>query len=159
MTTETILSSEEIKEIQDTYSHFPVKSAVCIEALKIIQKNHRWVSDEAVKELATLLEMSPDAIDSVATYYNLIFRKPVGRHVILVCDSVSCWIMGYEKIIAYLKNKLAIGYGETTPDDRFTLLSIPCLGTCDHAPAMIIDEDLHRDLTTDKLDDILKTYI
>ena len=156
--TEKILTKEQVEEIQEIYKHFPVRSAACIEGLKVIQKYHRWVSDEAVKELATLLLLSPAAVDSVATYYNLIFRRPVGRHVILVCDSVSCWIMGYTEIVDHLKNKLAIGYGETTAEDRFTLLSVACLGTCDHAPAIMIDEDLHRDLTVDKLDKILDTY-
>jgi NADH-quinone oxidoreductase subunit E len=156
--TERVLTAEDITEIEHVYAHFPLRSAACIEGLKIIQKNHRWVSDEAVKELADVLEMSAAAIDSVATYYNLIFRRPVGRHVILVCDSVSCWIMGYEKILDYLRTKLDINYGETTMDDRFTLLSVCCLGTCDHAPAIMIGNDLHRDLTTDKLDQILETY-
>jgi len=156
--TEKILTSGDITEIEEVCRHFPLRSAACIEGLKIIQKNHRWVSDDAVKELGGLLEMSPAAIDSVATYYSLIFRKPVGRHVIMVCDSVSCWIMGYEEILNQLKNRLKIGYGETTTDDRFTLLSICCLGTCDHAPAIMINNDLHRDLTPDKLDEILETY-
>ncbi|TVZ28646.1 NADH-quinone oxidoreductase subunit E [Gillisia sp. Hel_I_86] len=158
MAEENILSEKEITEIREIYSHFPLKSAACIEGLKVVQKYHRWVSDKALKELAAILEMSPDAVDSVATYYSLIFRKPVGRHVILVCNSMSCWIMGYEEILAFLKGKLGIEYGETTPDDRFTLLAIPCLGTCDHAPALIIDEDLHRDLTPNKLEEILKKY-
>ena len=156
--TEKILTTEDITEIEKLYQHFPVKSAACIEGLKIIQKNHRWVCDQAVKELAELLLMSPAAIDSVATYYNLIFRRPVGRHVILVCDSVSCWIMGYEKILERLKDKLGISYGETTIEGRFTLLSVSCLGTCDHAPAIMINEDLHRDLAIDKLDEILDSY-
>jgi len=158
MIAEKIITREQIKEIEEIYQHFPLKSAACIQGLKVVQKHHRWVSDEAVKELAEILEMSPAAIDSVATYYSLIFRRPVGRHVIMICNSVSCWIMGYEKIVDYLKNKLAIDYGETTKDDCFTLLSIPCLGSCDCAPAMIIDEDLHKDLTTDKLDMILNLY-
>ena len=158
MTTEKVLTEEQVKEIQALYQHFPLKSAACIEGLKVIQKYKRWVSDEAVKELADILEMSPAAIDSVATYYNLIFRRPVGRHVIFMCNSVSCWIMGYEKLVEHLKNKLSIDYGETTADDRFTLLSIPCLGSCDHAPVLIIDEDLHKDLTTDQLDNILERY-
>jgi NADH-quinone oxidoreductase subunit E len=153
-----MLTNEDITAIEKVYAHFPLRSAACIEGLKIIQKNHRWVSDEAVKELAGVLDMSPAAIDSVATYYNLIFRRPVGKHVILVCDSVSCWIMGYELILDHLRTKLEIGYGETTADDRFTLLSVCCLGTCDHAPALMIDEDLHRDLTIDQLDAILETY-
>ncbi len=158
MTEEKILSEKEITEIQEIYSHFPLKSAACIEGLKVVQKYHRWVSDEALKELAVILEMSPDAVDSVATYYSLIFRRPVGRHVILVCNSMSCWIMGYEEILTFLQDKLGIGYGETTADDRFTLLPIPCLGTCDHAPALIIDEDLYRDLAPEKLEEILEKY-
>lgn len=153
-----ILSEKERMEIEEIYKHFPLKSAACIEGLKVVQKHHRWVSDEALKELAVILEMSPDAVDSVATYYNLIFRRPVGRHVILVCNSVSCYIMGYEEIIAFLRNKLAIEYGETTADDRFTLLSVPCLGDCDRAPVLMIGEDLHRNLTPEKLDKVLENY-
>ena len=153
-----ILTEELIEEIEEIARHFPMKSAACIEGLKVVQKHHRWVSDKALKELAVVLEMSPDAIDSVATYYNLIFRRPVGRHVILVCNSVSCYIMGYEEIITTLKNTLGIEYGETTPDDRFTLLSVPCLGDCDHAPVMMIGDDLHRNLTTEKVKEILGMY-
>jgi NADH-quinone oxidoreductase subunit E len=158
MIEESKIAAGAIKEIKEIYRHFPQKNAACIEGLKVIQKYHRWVTDQAVQELAELLDMSPAAIDSVATYYSLIFRRPVGRHVILVCNSVSCWIMGYEQVIAHLKKTLRIAYGETSADDRFTLLSIPCLGTCDHAPAMIIDEDLLQDLTIDKLDNILEKY-
>lgn len=158
MAHEKILSEKEIEEITDSFKHFPVKSAACIEGLKVVQKYHRWVSDEALRELATILEMSVDEVDSVATYYNLIFRKPVGRHVILVCNSVSCYIMGYDVIIDFLRQKLGIKYGETTGDDRFTLLSVPCLGDCDHAPVLMIDNDLHRNLTTDQLEKILEHY-
>ena len=158
MAQEQILSKKEIAEIEATFKHFPIKNAACIEGLKIVQKYHRWVSDEALKELAAILEMSVDAVDSVATYYNMIFRRPVGRHVILVCNSVSCYIMGYDEIIASLYQKLQIKYGETTSDDRFTLLSVACLGDCDHAPVLMIDTDLYRNLTADKLDDILDNY-
>ena len=158
MVVEKIISDQERKEIEDMFPHVPYKKAVCIDALRIVQKYHGWVSDEAVKELSELIEMSPDEIDSVATFYNNVFRKPVGRHVIMICDSISCWIMGYESILEALKNKLSIKYGETTPDNRFTLLPIVCLGNCDHAPTMIIDRDLHNDLTIDKLDEILDRY-
>ncbi|MGA8282444.1 MAG: NAD(P)H-dependent oxidoreductase subunit E, partial [Desulfobacterales bacterium] len=85
-------------------------------------------------------------------------RKPVGRHVILVCDSVSCWIMGYDRILARLKERLGIGFGETTADGRFTLLPNVCLGACDHAPVMMIDEDLYLDVGPQMLDRILDQY-
>ena len=158
MVVEKIISDQERKEIEDMFPHVPYKKAVCIDALRIVQKYHGWVSDEAVKELSEILEMSPDGIDSVSTFYNMVFRKPVGRHVIMICDSISCWIMGYEQILEALKNKLSIKFGETTADNRFTLLPIVCLGNCDHAPTMIIDRDLHNDLTIDKLDEILERY-
>src|SRR5687768_975132 len=102
--------------------------------------------------------MSPAEVDSVATFYNLIFRQPVGRHVILLCDSISCWVMGYEKIREQLMYKLGIQYGQTTPDGRFTLLPNVCLGTCDCAPALMVGNDLYQNVTTEQLDDILNQY-
>jgi NADH-quinone oxidoreductase subunit E len=153
-----MLSIEERREIEAELAHYPQKQAVCIEALKIMQRHRGWVSDEAIKDLAALLEMTPDELDSVATFYNLIFRKPVGRHVILLCDSVTCWIMGYDRLRQHLTSRLGIQLGETSPDGRFTLLPIVCLGTCDHAPALMIDNDLHRDLDPTKLDAIVAKY-
>jgi NADH-quinone oxidoreductase subunit E len=82
----------------------------------------------------------------------------VGRHVILLCNSVSCWIMGYERLHQRLCTRLGVQFGETTSDERFTLLPIVCLGTCDHAPALMIDNDLHRDVTPDSMDQVLENY-
>ncbi|MCC6384902.1 MAG: NADH-quinone oxidoreductase subunit NuoE [Bacteroidia bacterium] len=158
MAKEKVVSDEAKKEIEKLFHHLPHKQAACIDALKIVQKYNRWVSDQALEELAPILEMSPNEIDSVATFYNIIFRKPVGRHVIFLCNSVSCWIMGYEDIRKAIKEKLQIDFGMTTKDNRFTFLPIPCLGTCDHAPALIIDEDLYRDLKPAQLDEILAKY-
>jgi NADH-quinone oxidoreductase subunit E len=153
-----MLKPEEVAEIDHELPLFPQKSAACIEALKIVQKHRGWVSDEAIQDIASHLEMSPDELDSVATFYNMIYRKPVGRHVIHVCDSVSCWIMGYDAIRDALKKKLGVEYGGTTKDGRFTLLPICCLGTCDRAPAMFVGEDLHRDLSPERIDAILEKY-
>jgi NADH-quinone oxidoreductase subunit E len=143
-----MLSPAELKEIEHELSHYEQPSAATIEALKIVQKHRGWVSDEAVKDIAEKLKTSAADVDSVATFYNLIFRKPVGRHVIFQCDSVSCHIMGADGLRAKLEAKLGIKPGQTTPDGRFTLLPIVCLGTCDRAPAMLVDQDLHRDLET-----------
>jgi NADH-quinone oxidoreductase subunit E len=105
-----------------------------------------------------MLDMSPEELDSVATFYNLIFRKEVGKHVILVCDSISCWVMGYENLRDQLFSRLGIKYGETTPDGLFTVLPNCCLGTCDCAPALMIDHDLYRNVKVEELDDILRKY-
>ena len=153
-----MLTPEEIQEIQHEISLVPVKKAACIEALKVVQQHRGWVSDESMKAVADLMDMSPAELDSVATFYNLIFRQPVGRHVILVCDSISCWVMGYENLRQYLSDKLGIQYGQTTSDGRFTMLPNVCLGCCDHAPALMIDNDLYQDLQPEQLDEILNKY-
>jgi NADH-quinone oxidoreductase subunit E len=153
-----VLSPEELKEIEAEFPHYPNRQAVCIDAMKIVQKHRGWVSDESLKDIAELLGMSVDELDGVATFYNLIFRKPVGRHVIMVCDSVSCWVMGYERLRRELKNRLGIQMGETTADGRFTLLPIVCLGACDRAPAMTVDEDLHLNVDPQRLDSLLEKY-
>lgn len=153
-----MLSPEEQREIEAEFAHYPNKQAVCIDAMKIVQRRRGWVSDEVLKDVAGLLEMTVDELDSVATFYNLIFRKPVGRHVVMVCDSVSCWIMGYDRLREQLSSRLGIKMGETTADGRFTMLPIVCLGACDHAPALMVDEDLHGDLDPQKLDSVLEKY-
>lgn len=153
-----MLSAEERKEIEAEMTHYPDKKSACIDAMKIVQRHRGWISDESLRDIADCLELSVDDLDGVATFYNLIYRKPVGRHVILVCDSVSCWIMGYDQIREQLSKKLNVQLGETTADNRFTLLPIVCLGACDHAPVMMIDGDLHRDLAPHKLDQLLDGY-
>jgi NADH-quinone oxidoreductase subunit E len=153
-----MLSEEERQEIESELEHYDYKQAACIEAMKIVQRHRGWVSDESLEDLAPLLEMSVAELDNVATFYNLIYRKPVGENVILLCDSISCWLMGYEGIRDHLQDRLGIQYGETTSDGKFTLLPMVCLGTCDHAPAMMVGEDLYRDLSPEKVDQILEKY-
>jgi NADH-quinone oxidoreductase subunit E len=153
-----MLTTEEKKEIEAEFPRYEQKRAACVEALKIVQRHRGWVSDEVLIAVAEFLEMTPAELDAVATFYNLIFRKPVGKHVILVCDSVSCWIMGYERILQYLQERLGIVLGETTADGVFTLLPIVCLGACDQAPAMMIDDELYGNLDPAKIDEILANY-
>jgi NADH-quinone oxidoreductase subunit E len=153
-----MLTPEERQEIEAEFARYPNKQAVSIDAMKIIQRHRGWVSDESLRDLGEVLDMTPDELDGVATFYNLVFRKPVGRHVVLICDSVSCWIMGYKKLCHAFTSRLGVDLGGTTADGRFTLLPIVCLGTCDHAPAMMVDNDLHHDLDPDKLDEVLEKY-
>lgn len=153
-----MLTAEERHEIEHHLRQYPFKRAACIEALKSVQKTRGWVSDETLREVAAVLEMSSHELDSVATFYNLIYRRPVGRHVILLCDSVSCWIVGYDPLREALMQKLNVKMGETTADGRFTLLPIACLGACDKAPAMMIDEDLHAPVELNRLGEILEAY-
>jgi len=153
-----MLTAQERNEIELSLDQYELKKAAAIDALKIVQKHRGWVSDEALTDLADALEMSSAELDAVATFYNLIFRRPVGRHVILVCDSVSCWIMGYGTMLDHLKKRLGIGLGETTTDNRFTLLPQVCLGACDLAPVMMIDDVLYGGLDEARIDEILNSY-
>jgi len=153
-----MLTTEEIKEIEHAIKLVPYKKAASVEALKVVQEHRRWISDESLRDVAQFLDMSPEELDSVATFYNLIFRKEVGKHVILVCDSISCWVMGYENLRDEIFKRLAVQYGETTTDGQFTVLPNCCLGTCDCAPALMIDHDLYRNVKPEQLDEILNKY-
>ncbi len=153
-----MLTEEEKHEIEAEMPKYADRKAVCIDALRIVQRHRGWVTDEAIHDVAGLLGMTQDELDAVATFYNMIFREPVGKHVILACDSISCWIMGYERVRDQLMKQLGIGMGETAPDGRFTLLPIVCLGTCDHAPAMMVDNDTYGDLSPEKVGEIVEKY-
>jgi NADH-quinone oxidoreductase subunit E len=154
-----MLTPEESRAIDHEIAIVPERRSACLEALRVVQR-HRggWVDDEALRDVAEYLGMSEHELDSVATFYNLIHRRPVGRHVIHLCDSVSCWMLGYRRVQEALREALRIDLGETTADGRFTLLPIQCLGTCDRAPALMVDDDLHRDLRPDDLREILERY-
>src|ERR1700690_2550056 len=153
-----MITEIERREIEQEIKKAPTKKALPIYVLKLGQKHRRWVPDEALEEAADMLGMTPAEIDSVATFFSLIFRRPVGKHVIFVCDSVSCWLVGYEDIKKHLVEMLGISMGETTKDGRFTLLPSACLGVCDEAPAMMIDDDLYTKLTPSLVDEILQKY-
>ena len=153
-----VLSQEEIDAIEAEASHLPERQSAAIEALRIVQARRGWISDESLAAIARQLDMSTDALDAVATFYNLIFRRSVGRHVVMYCDSVSCYIMGCDKVKQALVEELGVEPGGTTPDDRFTLLPIVCLGACDRAPVIMIDEDLHGDLIPQAVGEVLAGY-
>ena len=154
-----MLTEEEKQEIAEELRHCERSAAAGVEALRIVQKRRGWISDASLREIASLLAMTPAELDSLATFYSFIFRKPVGRHVIAVCDSMVCWSLGQQALLADLRAKLGIGLGETTPDNRFTLLPASCLGACDRAPAILVNDDLHGPLTAEMLDGILEKYL
>jgi NADH-quinone oxidoreductase subunit E len=151
-----VLSKQEIDEIEAEIAHLPDRKSAAIDALKIVQKHRGWVSDESLKATARLLDMSVEALDGIATFYSLIFRRPVGEKVVMYCDSVSCWIMGCNSVRDQLKEKLKVEPGQTTEDGKYTLLPVTCLGDCDHAPAMMVGDELHHDLTPESIDKIFE---
>lgn len=154
----SFLSEGEVKEIEEEIEHLPDRESAAIDALLIVQKHRGWISDESLNAIAKLLNMSSAELDGIATFYNLIYRQPVGRHVISMCDSVSCYVMGADSLGKALQKHLGIQFGETTADGKFTLLPIVCLGACDKAPTMQIDEDLIENVSAERLDEIFGNY-
>jgi len=153
-----MLTEKEIDEIKEEIKQYPYPAVACIDALKIVQNHRGWISDESVRDIAQLLSISNEEVDGVATFYSRIYRKPVGRNIILICDSVSCMILGYESLYDHISKKLGINFGGTTSDGRFTLLPISCLGDCDNAPAMMINNDHFNKLTLERIDELLTWY-
>jgi NADH-quinone oxidoreductase subunit E len=126
-----------------------------VDALRAIQTHHGWVPDQGIDLVAELLGVLPVEVEELATFYDKIFRRPVGKQVIHLCDSICCWASGGETVAAHLQGILGIGFGETTADGLFTLLPTCCLGACGEAPAMMIGLTTYGSLTVEKIDQIL----
>lgn len=150
------LSLTEIREINAEMDHYEDKTAVSIEALRIVQKHRRWVSDECLVAVAELLGMSPAQLEAVATFYNLIYRRPVGKTVIHYCNSVTCWMLGSDQVRERLCRHLNTGLGEMSADGEYTVLPIVCLGACDHAPVVMVGNELLLSVTEDAINEIFK---
>jgi NADH-quinone oxidoreductase subunit E len=127
-----------------------------VDVMFALQEHYGYLSDKAVAEAAGLLDMTPVEIDELATFYTFVYRRPVGKYVIRVCDSVICWMNGGQSVRDYLGGKLGIGDGQTTADGLFTLLPVCCIGYCDRAPAMLINKKVYGHLTPEKIDKILE---
>ena len=127
-----------------------------VDVIFAIQEHYGYLTDEGVEETARLVGMSPLEVEQLATFYTFIFREPVGKYVVHVCDSVVCWMNGFESIKAHLSEKLGIQDGETTTDGLFTLLPVCCVGYCDRSPAILINKKVYGNLTTGKIDEIIE---
>ena len=151
-----MLTVEESTELDDLVRDSPRREEAAADALRIVQRQRGWISNESLRDVAGFLGMAESSLEAIATFYNRIYRKPVGRHVILLCDSVSCWIMGFEQVRERLFERLGLAsMPGTSGDGMFTLLPATCLGACDHAPVMMVDNELFGGLTPEKIDGIL----
>ena len=131
------------KELQERVAASVTSREAAVDVMKRLQAHYGWLNDEAVGEAAELLGLSTLQVEELATFYEMIYRRPVGERVIHVCDSISCWAMGGEPLMAHLARHLSIAPGETTRDGFFTLLPCCCLGNCGEAPTMMIGDKLY----------------
>jgi NADH-quinone oxidoreductase subunit E len=135
------LSADLVTAIEEARDHHGGPRAGMVESLRMIQMEHGWVSDEHLEEAAAILGVTTAEMEDVATFFSLIFRRPVGEKLILLCDGASCWLNGGEDVRDRVMERLGIGFGQTTPDGQYTLINICCVGGCDHAPAAVIGRD------------------
>jgi NADH-quinone oxidoreductase subunit E len=148
---------EELKKsLQKHIASIDHPRELVVDVMFAVQDYYGYLNDEAVEEVAELLDMSPVEVEQLATFYTFIYREPVGKYVIHVCDSLVCWMEGHEFLLDHLTGKLGITLGETTPDGMFSLLPVCCIGYCDRAPAIMINKKVYGPLTIDTLDDILE---
>jgi len=140
---EGILTADEIHEIEHHIGHYPYPRAASLDALKCVQRRNGWVDDAQLNAIAQLLTISVADLEGVATFYNRIYRQPVGRNVILLCDSIACFLMG----------------AETLAEARFTLLPICCLGNCDKGPTLMVNEDTHGLVEVSSVKQLLEKYV
>lgn len=152
------LSETERAAIEHEMHHYEDPRAASIEALKIVQKQRGWVPDGAIHAIAAVLGIPASDVEGVATFYSQIFRQPVGRHIIRVCDSMTCFIGGHESVLGAIQQQLGIAPGQTTADNRFTLLPVCCLGNCDKAPALMIDDDTFGNVSAASVAKLLEAY-
>ena len=153
-----VLSDAERAAIEEEMHHYEDPRAASIEALKIVQQARGWVPDGAADAIGAILGIPASDVEGVATFYSQIFRQPVGRHIIRVCDSMTCFIGGHESVLDGIRTTLGIEPGQTTAENRFTLLPVCCLDNCDKAPALMIDNDTFGNVTADSVAALLEDY-
>lgn len=149
-------SPETLKKFHEVVSRYPKKDAAMLPVLYLAQDEFGYLSQEAIDYVAKMMEFPPARVYGVVTFYTMLNRKPIGRHHIQVCRTLSCALTGSEKITAVLKSKLGIEVGATTPDGKFTLSEVECLASCGTGPMMQINDDYYENLSEEKVEEILE---
>jgi NADH-quinone oxidoreductase subunit E len=143
------------KKVKEVLSHYANKEAALLPVLHIVQQEVGSLSPQEEKLVADLLGVKPIRVREVVTFYTMFHQEPVGKYHIQVCSNISCSLLGAESLVEYLKDKLGVEVGETTPDKKFTLSTVECLGTCELAPCMMINFDYYGHLDKKKIEEIL----
>jgi NADH-quinone oxidoreductase E subunit len=150
-----MLSESAHRQIQILMGKYPRKRSALVPSLQIAQKEAGFLSPDTLREIAGIFELSPNEVNEVASFYTMLYKKPVGKYVIQVCTNISCMLCNAEEILAHLTRRLGIKPGETTPDKKYTLMEVECLGSCGTSPVIQINDRYYEDLTLKKIDAIL----
>jgi len=139
----------------DVLVRYPTREAATLPVLHALQHEHGWLPQQAIEEVASFLDLPASQVLDTASFYDDFWLEPKGRHVVWVCQSLSCELTGSQEVFEKLKDKLGIDAGQTTDDDRVTLMVVECLGSCRTSPCMLVDEVLHENVTTQGVDKII----
>jgi len=142
-------------KIRDLLSRYPTAQAALLPVLWLCQERWGWISPGITHAIAARLDLSPAFIEGVTSFYTMYHRQPPGRYLLQVCTTLSCQLCGTGDLVSHLKRKLGIDFGETTPDGRFTLIDVQCLGACGEGPVVQVNNDYYTELTVELLDELL----
>ena len=151
------LSSQSLKRVKEVMTHYPNKQAALLPILHIVQEEKGYVPEEMEADIAETVEVPVVKVREVITFYTLFNRQPVGKYHIQMCRTISCTLCGHRELLKYIKEKLGIGAGQTSPDGKYTLNVVECLAACEMAPAMQINEKYYGNLSMERIDEILSS--
>ena len=150
-----MLNEVNLKKVEELRKRYPTSQALVLPVLWIVQEQHGYISEDAMKYVATLLNLPYGQILGVVTFYTMLNRKPVGKHHIEVCTNVSCMLRGSDKILEHIEKSLGIKVGETSPDMKWTLTEVQCMGSCGTAPMLAIGDEYYENLTIEKVNKLI----
>ncbi len=157
--TEPVFTTERKARLEALATRYPTRQALLLPALWMAQQAHGWISPEAIEEIATELELTPAYVRGVLTFYTMYHTHPVGRHFIQVCTTSPCNMCGAEDVVAALLDHTGCGdLGATSPDGRFTVIEVECLGACAFVTPILINDDFIESVTPDTVADLLARY-
>lgn len=148
-------TEENLIRVNEAVAKYPFKKAAVMPLLYIAQEQNKYISTEVMVEIAGILEITPEDVLGVVTFYTMYFQKPIGKYHIQVCTNVSCMLRGGYKLYDQVKEKLGIGNMEVTADKNFSLEEVECMGSCGTAPMLAVNEDFYENLSKEKVDEII----
>ena len=151
----TFVDPERVEQI---FSQYPDKKSATLPLLHLAQSQHGYISNSVINTIADLVDCHPAIVMDCVSFYTMLYTKPQGRHIIQVCQTLSCSLNGADSLVDHVMDKYEIKPGETTADDRFTLMKVECLGSCGTAPVVQINKEYHEDLSKQKFDKLLESF-
>jgi NADH-quinone oxidoreductase E subunit len=150
-----MISEQAKQHMRDLAARYPVARSAILPALHIAQQEEGYITQEGLQAVAEVLNLTVDDVESVATFYTMYYQQPMGKKIIKVCNSISCYLRGCDPLIEHIEQKLGIKRGETTPDGNFTLLTVECLASCGTAPVLQVNDEFVENVTPEKADQLI----